>query len=355
MIIDYRGELMLKMVEKTKQKHLTDTDKIDTLSLSVVPLTSNTLRNARLIKNSRMETAVELHHDPISGSLLLKPEDIAQTFAGAERDQEIIAALAALNSYDVYSMRTSFKKLGIQVQDSSLSLSETMKLALNQYAIEFIRPLLERIFGDDPDHSDISGASLEKILRDSDPAKVKKNLQTITERTGIPVDEIPTFIENYSDVFLSVAYYRHYFESIGTDIDRFLLWIKDLQKYRDVTSSPQTFTSCKKVEHSLRVVSASIRERLGKFQANFEAFWGNINKSSFDNLRKQIENNHTSMGSVLCGLVVKMQNWTHEFPDNTVGGPQKRAQFIMTEMEPGMEKLRLLENEARKQINMPIH
>lgn len=343
------------MVEKPKDKHVSDMDKIDTLALSVVPLTSTTLRNARLVKNSRMETAVELHHDPVSGSLLMKPEDISHTFAGAERDQEIISALAALNSYDVYSMRSSFKKLGIEIQDQSLSLSDSMKLALNQYAIDFVRPLVEKIFGAEGTDVEDGHISLEKILRDSDPARVRKNLQTITQRTGIPVDEIPAFIENYSDVYLSVAYYRHYFESIGPDIDRFLLWIRDLQKYRDVTSSPQTFTSCRKVEHSMRVVSTSIKERLAKFQTSFEVFWNNINKASFDHLRKQIEDNHTSMGSVLCGLVVKMQHWTHDFPDNTVGGPQKRAQFIMTEMEPGMEKLRLLENEARKQINMPIH
>lgn len=344
------------MVEKPKNKHITDTDKIDTLSLSAVPLTSNTLKHARLVKNSRMETAVELHHDPVSGSLLLKPEDIAQTFAGATQDQEIISALAALNSYDVYSMRSSLKKLGIEVQTETLSLSDSMKLALNQYAIDFVRPLVEKIFGAESGDMGMDGhPNLEKILRDSDPARVRKNLQTITERTGIPVDEIPTFIENYSDVFLSVAYYQHYLESINPDIDRFLLWIKDLQKYRDVTASPQTFTSCKKVEHSMRVVSTSIKERMGKLQANFEAFWNNISKASFDHLRKQIEDNHTSMGSVLCGLVVKMQHWSHEFPDNTVGGPQKRAQFIITEMEPGMEKLRLLENEARKQIAMPVH
>lgn len=344
------------MTEKSKDKHLSDRDAIDKLSLSIVPLSSNTLKNARLIKNGRMETAVELHNDPISGSLQIQPEDIAEAFKGAEKDQEIITALAELQSYDVYSMRSSFKKLGIPVSEEALKLSDTMKTALNGYALDFVRPLVERIFGSAHGEIDVSGGgdSLNKILKDSDAGRVRRNLQVITSRTGIPTDEIPTFLEMYSDVFLSVAYYKHCFETVGPDVERFQLWIKELEKHRDVTASPQAMNSCKKVEAALKYVTASIRERFAKFNSSFEVFWDNISKKSFDELRQQIEENHNSMGAVLCGLSVKMKNWAHEFPDNTVGGPQKRVKFIMTEMEPGIEKLKIMENEARRSVGLPV-
>lgn len=349
------------MTEKQKDKNggqaqQHDRDALDRLSLAIIPLSTATLKNARLIKNSRMQTTVELHNDPISGSLQINPEDISEAFSGAESDQAIIAALAALHSYDVYSMRSSFKKLGIPVGDDSLSLSDSMKSALNNYSSEFVRPLVEKIFGsghldvDTTDHH----ASLKKLLEDSDVARVKRNLQTITSRTGIPIDEIPAFLESYSDVFLSVAYYKHCFESIGGDIQRFNLWIKELQSLRDVTSSPTSMASCKKVEQSLKMISTSIRERLDKFQNGFETFWSNINKKSFDDLRQQIEDNHASMGSVLCGLVVKMRNWSQNFPENTVGGPQKRVKFVIADMEPGLENLKALENDARKQLGLTI-
>jgi hypothetical protein len=347
------------MSDKNKDKNkdsksaASDIDAIDKLSLSMIPLNSTTLKGARLIKNARMETAVELHNDPISGSLQIQPEDISEAFSGAESDQQVITALAALNSYDVYSMRASLKKMNIEVSDSALELSASMKLALGNYTREFTRPLVEKIFGSS--HLDIEmsdGESLQKIFRDSDAARVRHNLQIITTRTGIPMEEIPAFFQSYSDVFLSVAYYRYSFESIGGNIDRFLVWIKDLQKQRDVTSSGQTVNSCRKVEENLRFLSTSMKERLNLFNAGFETFWVDINRRSFDDLRNQVEENHNSMGGVLCGLIVKMRNWAVEFPDNNAGGPQKRIKFVVSEMEPGLDKLRQLELDARKTLGL---
>jgi hypothetical protein len=352
------GEFTISMTDKQKDKTAknapTDADAIEKLSLSVMPLSSNTLKSAKLIKNSRMETAVELYNDPISGSLQIMPEDIADQLATTEQDQLIIRQLASLNSYDVYSLRSSLKKLGLEVSDpSTLQLSDGMKEQLAQYTAAFTRPLIEKIFG--VTDAEMAGKDgLQKILRDPDINRVRTNLKTMTERTGIPLDEIPKFLEEYSDMFLSVAYYRYSFESVGIEIERFLFWVHDLRTHRDVISSPQTLASCKKVEDSLRFISGSIRERLGTFQSGFEKFWSDINKSSFKNLHQQIEENHASMGSVLCGLVVKMQGWAKEFPDNTVGGPQKRAKFVVTELEPGIEKLKNLEHEARAKLGLAV-
>src|SRR5262245_16660330 len=100
-----------KQKDKTRSKP--DMDSIDTLSLSVMPLASQTLKNAKLVKNSRLETAVELYNDPVAGSLQIYPAEVADQIAASPRDQEIINQLAGLHSYDVYSLRTSLSKLGI--------------------------------------------------------------------------------------------------------------------------------------------------------------------------------------------------------------------------------------------------
>jgi hypothetical protein len=347
------------MTDKSKDKPrngkgaaMTDMDSIDTLSLSIIPLSSATLKNARLVKNSRMETAVELHNDPISGSLQIQPDDIADAFTGCEQDQAIVKQLAGLHSYDVYSLRSSLKKLGIAALDpSALELSGQMKDSLAEYTTAFTRPLIEKIFG--AGRIDIAnGEGLQKIFRDPDVARVRENLKIMTERTGIPLEEIPKFLEEYSDVFLSVAYYRFSFESVADQIERFLFWTSELKSHRDVSSSPRTMASCKKVEDSLRYISMSIRERLQRFQKGFELFWSDINKTSFNNLRQQIEENHASMGAVLCGLLVKMRGWTKEFPDNSVGGPAKKIKYVMTELEPGIERLKILENDARARLGL---
>jgi hypothetical protein len=338
---------------KGGKKTVSDRDAIDTLPLSMIPLQSTTLKSARLIKNSRLETAVELHNDPISGSLQIRPEDVAESFPGAVGDQEIISNLAALHSYDVYSLRTSLKKLGIKVDNTVLELSDNMKDQLDQYAVEFTRPLIRNIFGDGAnDIHDQDG--LVKMFRDPDRVRVAQRLRLMAQKTNIPIEEIPKFLENYNDVFLSVAYYRHSFESVVPDINRFWLWLGDLRSRREVISSPRTMTACRKIEESLRFLSSSIRERLGRFRGSFEVFWDDMNPQSFDKLRREIEDNHVGMGAVLCGLVVKMHGWSHAFPDNEQAGPATRAQYLISEMEPGMEQLKEMENDARTRIGLTL-
>ena len=327
-----------------------DMDALDTFPLSIVPLTSMSLKSAKLIKNARMETTVELHNDPITGSYQIFPEAIAETFKGAEKDQELIVKLSLLNSYDVFSLRNSIKKLGLELEDPAvLSLSPEMRTTLNAYALHFTRPLLENIFGDNNANDT---QDLQQLLRDPDVARVRQNLMIMTQKTGIPLTNIPKFIEDYNDVFLSLSYYRHGFENLSESIIRILIWIDELRHHRDITSTPQTLSSCKRTEDALKFLSTSLRERLGRLQYSFETFWKDINQQSFLNLRQQIEDNHASMGAVLCGLVVKLRNWEKTFPDNTVGGPVTRAKFVVTELEPGLERLKTLENVARMRLGL---
>jgi hypothetical protein len=341
------------MTDKSKDKEAgSDLDALDTLSLSMIPLTSNTLKNARLIKNSRLETSVELYNDPIAGSLQIYPADIAEQILASPRDQEIVNQLAALHSYDVYSLRASLKKLGIEgVEIESLELSSGMKESLGEISVQFTRPLIEKIFGSG--NIDVNDSqALQKMFRDPDVNRVRENLRIMTQNTGIPLADLPEFLREYSEVFLSVAYYKYSFDSIGPELDRFLVWVKVLREHKDISSSPQTAQSCKKVDEAMLFLVGSIRERLAKFQTSFEKFWSDINKDYFLTLRKQIEENHSSMGSVLCGLGVKMRGWSKDFPDNNVGGPQKRAKYVVTDLEPGIEKLKALETEARKKLGM---
>ncbi len=343
--------------EKDKSKRANaDKDAIDMLPLASIPLASNTLKGAKLIKNARMETTVELYNDPLTGSLQISPQAIKDYMAVSPLDHEIIKSLAALHSFDVYSLRTNLKKLGVEPTDvESLELSSDMKEKLAEYSHHFIHPLIEKLFGRGhaPDTEPGKNA-LQEILRDPDVAKVRENLKIMSEKTGIAIDDIPNFIKEYSDVLFAVAYYRYSFESAAADIDRFLLWVYEAKSHRDVISSPKTLAHCKQVETAIRFLSMSIRERLEQLNASFVQFWQNINSTSFAQLQRQIEENYASMGSVLCGMVVKMTRWRKEFPDNTKGSPITRATFVISEMEPGILHLKDLENEARKRLGLPV-
>jgi len=329
-----------------------DKDAIDALPLSGIPLSSKALKNAKLIKNARLETTIELYSDPLAGSLQITPDTVSDFMETSQRDQEIINSLAGLHSFDVYSLRSSLKKLGVEVKDAeALELSDDIKEKLSVYSQEFIRPLVEKIFGKGRDDLN-SREGLQKIFRDTDIARVRENLTVMAEKTGIPLADIPKFLEEYGSVFLSVSYYRYSFFSVGQDVGRFLLWMQEVKSLRDVASSPKALAQCKQVDETMQFLSLSLRERLAQFQGSFEMFWKDINRDSFLQLRRQIEENHSAMGSVLCGFVVKMSAWKKEFPANSVGGPATRAKFVMTEMEPGLAKLKDLENEARRKLGL---
>lgn len=342
--------------EKTgkEEEAARDKDSIDKLPLSSIPLSSNALKNAKLVKNARMETAVELHNDPVSGSLQIAPENISDFMETSERDRDILKSLASLNSFDVYSLRSNLKKLGVEVKDAeSLDLSDDMKDALSGYSLEFIRPLIEKIFGEG--REDLHTAEgLIRIFRDPDMTRVKENLKTMAQKTGIPLADIPRFLEEYSDVFLSVAYYRYGFESVEAEIDRFLLWVSDLRAHRETAASAKAAQHCKNVYEMMWLLSVSLKERLDQFQNGFKNFWADINPQSFQVMRRQIEENHASMGAVLCGVMLKIRAWKKEFPDNNVGGPSTRVKFVMTELEPGLIKLGQLEAEARQKLGMKV-
>jgi hypothetical protein len=327
-------------------------DAVDKLALSSMPIASPSLKSSRLIKNARLETMLELHNDPVTGSLQIRPEDIPATFPGTSKeDRAVIEKLATLNSYDVYSLRLSLKKLGIDVAESTLTLSEGMQAKLDRYSTEFTRPLVIKIFSNDSDAARDTN-DFRAFFRKPDVALVQERLKGLSQKTGIPLADIPAFLLNYRDLFLSTLYYRENLESLVPELNRFWLWIADLKSQKEVAASPGSSASCRKVMSAMRFLFISTRERLTQFRAGFDLFWEDMNVASFAKLRKEIEDNHTSMGAVLCALAVKMRDWSQAFPDNRSAAVAPRIQYVVAELEPGLDKLIFMENLAREQIGM---
>ncbi len=56
---------------------------------------------------------------------------------------------------------------------------------------------------------------------------------------------------------------------------------------------------------------------------------------------------HATVSGVLCGLAVKISVWQERF-GNDRGGPQARAEFVMSEMKHGIDKIDYIEQSAPK-------
>ena len=333
-------------------KPLSDRDAMDKLPLSIIPLKSTTLKSARLVKTTQLETMVELHSDPKAGSLQIRTLDIPASFPGtSSADQEIITSLADLHSYDVYSLRTNLKRLGIAVDPAALELSEEMEERLERYSQEFTRPLMSSIFGNEKiSVTDILNP--KKSMGTSGIAAVQQRLTAMSQKLEVPLVAVPVFLQEYRDLFMSTLYFRDNFESLEPDVHRFWPWLAHLQAQREVTDSIAAIASCRRVAGAVKFLLESTRDRLARFRAGFDEFWGDIGQESFSRLNREIQDNQNSMAAVLCGLSIKLRDWSKTFPDADAASPSVRVKYVMTKLEPGLQNLTSLENDARGKIGM---
>ena len=328
--------------DKAEAKTVAEQDAFDKLALARMPLANVSLRAGHLIKDAQMDTMFELVNDPLAGSLQIRADEISKNFSISAADQELINKLASLGSYDVYSLRINLQKLGIKLDNDLFDLSAEAKSRLTGYTLAFTRPLILAVFGD----GEVSATeSLQKIFRDSDREKVSRRLKTMSEKVGIPVSEIPDFLSDYRELYMSGSYYAHTFEGILKDVARLYAWLAALKAQPEVASSPRVLDSCVKTEEAMKFLCNSVIERMEEFKSGFENFWKHMSRKSFEKLRRQIEDNRSGLGAVLCGLTVKMRDWSQAFPDDRPTTAQ-RVKYV-AEMKAFLDKLQNMESEAR--------
>ncbi len=350
--IDWKDEKPKQMSDKeNKNKPLSKEDKkaldsIDQLPLAVVPLKSRTLRNARIFKNAKMETILELHNDPVTGSfqVSLDEEDLAETLGVADLkgDDIIVQNLSQLGSFDVFSMRAKLDYLGLsgEVDEDHLKLSTDMKSNLNNLSREFTMPLISAVFGAEENTGfDPTSADLTTLLKSQDINQTKANLTKLSSKTGLALNELPNFLENYSQVFMSVCYYRYLFSEIEEQVDRFIFWMKGVRTHRETQKIPKTHGACIQTEDQILYIISTIRESFGVFNKSFEAFWDDMSPTGFQRLQNEIEIHYNNLGAVLCGIYVKVRNWAEAFPTDDAGGPKMRAQYVVSDIMPGLHEL----------------
>ncbi|MEK9672265.1 MAG: hypothetical protein VW268_07145 [Rhodospirillaceae bacterium] len=114
-----------------------DRDALHILPLVLLPLRTAPLRRARLIKNARLESMVEIFADKGAGSGQVEIDALPAEFGWAEGlrhpDMVMMHKLGDLPSYDVYALRISLRDLGIEVNNIDyLKLSDAKPAELTE-------------------------------------------------------------------------------------------------------------------------------------------------------------------------------------------------------------------------------
>ncbi|MSO93285.1 MAG: hypothetical protein EXQ86_07790 [Rhodospirillales bacterium] len=332
-----------------------DRDALHILPLTILPLETPSLRRARLIKNLRLRSVVELFSGRETGSGQMEIEDVPLEFswfsADAHPDLGILRKVGNLPSFDVYSLRISLRQLGIPVNDHThLRLSEAKSKELAGYMTKFTRPLIVSIYGDE-------GVTIEnfddvlKLFKSPDREKALERLKRMAEKLKIAPGDVPKFLEDYGDIFLSLSFYRECLDSISKIISEFLETLIVLRTNYAFKNNALLMQTTDVVESTMNELLASLTGRFEAFDRQSRNMWDEISAERFRKVESLIRGFHTTIGGVLCGLAVKMEAWHRIFPSASAGSPSKRAEFILSEMRYGFGDLRKI-NRAGPAIDL---
>lgn len=327
-----------------------DRDSLYILPLAMIPMQTPALRRARMIKNVRLDSVIELFDDAKSGSGQVDVEDLPQEFHWRDpmlqSDLMVLRKLALLPSFDVYSLRILLREHDIKVNDhESLRLSKSKNQELTSYMMAFTRPLIVNIYGD----ADLTIQTFEDIVslfRAPDVRKALDKLRMMAEKLEIKLEEIPKFLEDYGDIFLSLSYYRQCLDQIEPLVSGFLEWLAELRCGWQAKRDPNLLTACRMIQETMNATMLAITGRFESFDRSTMDLWEHVSADRFRKVETLIQSYHTTIGGTLCALTVKMETWSKTFGHKKAGGPAKRAEFIMTGMRQGMEKIQHIENAA---------
>ena len=327
-----------------------DRDSLHILPLNILPLDTPSLNRAKLIKNVRLDSVIEMFTDEDTGSGQIDIEDLPQQFnwdmAGPTNDMAIMRKVGLLPSYDVYSLRISLREMGISVNDhDSLKLPDAMSKELTAYMTDFTRPLIAQIYGGD----DVKIESFDdviKLFRSPDIKTALEKIRIMADKLNIKPEEIPRFMEDYGDIFLSLSYYRRSLDAIEPIITEYLEAMDALKDNYQFKTNKNLGQTMDEMEPTINELMAAIIGRFENFERGTKHMWDEISAERFRKVEELISSYHTTISGVLCSLSVKMDAWARLFPTPSVSGPGKRAEFIMSEMKQGMEKIQTIEDSA---------
>ncbi len=303
-----------------------------------------------MIKNSRLEGVVELFEDASSGSGQADVESMVNVFGWPmvppHPDLVLLRKLAVLPSYDVYSLRIMLREHGIAVNEvEALRLSPRKIEELTSYMSAFTHPLIQRIYG----NGDVAVKSFDDIVAlfsNPDVKQAQAKLQQMADSLGIELTGIPRFLEDYGDIFLSLAYYRNCLDQMVPAISEFLKTLGLIRQLRQLAHDEELMGTCAEMESTINGLMVSIAGRFENFERSTNDLWQNLSAERFRRVKSLIKSYHTTIGGVLCSLAVKIDAWAGRFPRGSAASALKQSQFIMFELRHGFEKIQQIEDSA---------
>lgn len=309
------------------------------LPLRAIPLETQSLKDAKLTKNARLESVIELFSDAQTGSGQIFTTQLEEFFdfsGSRQKDLEVVQALGELPSYDVYSLRAELRNLDIDVGESDdLRLSKEMESTVSSYMRSYIRPLICAIYGEEK----TNGQSLEDVVRlmqDPDVETAQNNLRALADKLEMGLLAIPDFLARYGDVYLSLAYYNYCLDQIRPALIKLQEAFEEIRRNHKNRSDQALIKGCALIEDRLTGAETSTSRLLEVFRVETENMWKKVSSTRFKAMETMIQGYHKEIGGSVCALTVKVNCW-----ELFMGEPRSRTteSFLMSEMLTGIERV----------------
>lgn len=333
-----------------------DNDSLYRMPMAIVPMETPELRRGRMMKNSMLDPAIELYRstDGVSGQMLIGELDNEKghhMFGWPENedhaDLKVLRGLAQLSSYDVYSLRIQFRELGIEPSSLEyLQLSPEKQDSLRLYMQVFTLPLMNLVYGEG-EQSSRKTDNIVDLFRDPDTNVARENLMRLAKSLDVPVTAIPKFLDDFSDIYLSLAYYQEYVDDLTPKLIGMIDDLHALSANWQLRQDPHFMTTLTRVEGELNDLLASVTSRFEAFRQHSDRMWENITAEKFRQIGNHVVSSQKTVGGVLCGLGIKLNAWNERFPRSGIGGPIARSEMLFSEILPGLDKLGELERQGR--------
>ena len=214
MLFVLRGYVMDELTQKVASNLFLEQDNLHSLSLSAFDIQHNGLKDARLIKNTDLDSIIEFKNEEFEGLGHLRSTDLFISFNDTEVSNEelrMIKGLMALPSFDCYTLKRGLEPLKLSLlNEGILKLSDGMVASLFPLMSRVTRPLLQYLYTDNNLRIKDTKSLLE-LIQNTDTLKVKNRLGIVANNLEVSLNNLPNFFAGFGELFLSISYFESIF------------------------------------------------------------------------------------------------------------------------------------------------
>lgn len=313
------------------------------LHLIQLPVKNTSLRNAWMVKNCRFENVLELFRDDSAGSGQIELGQAQRVFglsSPADPDLLLLRSVALLPAFDVFSLRLLLREMDVSLEHMEIfALSPQKTHIWDRQVSKLTLPLLEYVFGQGQGEN-VGLSHLVETFRNPNVSLAESQLSRLAKKLNIKVVALPSFLEDYADTFMAIAFYHVALTDLEPLVNRFLASVQQLSAEPRYRKNNQLRGLCAETDTTFQFILKMIGTRLMASEQLTAILWSNENTVPFQALQAKLREFHVLIALLVAGIEAKMSAWFSAFPVDESGKPQDRAEFLSNEISYAMSRLK---------------